>query len=120
MRRSSMPSWQGVIVKKMVETLRQTYRSRPSDAVLADPSKHVAKPNEALLERIASDLFERAMRNGMVVGGVAPRFQPLRGGNTAFQVSVASMQVECVFKADQDPKIIREAQTIEEMRSNTR
>src|ERR1700730_5467273 len=69
---------------------------------------------------IASQLISEALKNGLTLDNTTPSTRDLAGGNTAMQVSLASAQVDFVFKMDDNPKLIREARTIEDMRSDVR
>jgi hypothetical protein len=72
------------------------------------------------LAEIAEQLLSTAVQNGLVPR-LTPRFQELAGGNTASLVSIASANIEFVYKADtSNPKLVREAHTIEDLRSDPR
>lgn len=114
-----MVSWEDEVVSKLVEVLRMSSGAGTEHEILTK-KKRRSKAEETVLHRIASNLLATAIRNGLVVGNNSPKFKPLRGGNTALQVSIASMQVDFVFKADSSNKLIREARTLQEMRSDVR
>jgi serine/threonine protein kinase len=106
----------GLLAKRLSElgkggskrTLASTGKGRKSAA--AAPSATV----------IASQLVSEALRNGLTLGGASPSTRNLSGGNTAMQVSLASAEVSFVFKMDNNAKLIREARTIEDLRSDVR
>src|ERR1700722_3346035 len=70
--------------------------------------------------RIATELVMEALRNGLTLADPTPSMQVLAGGNTALQVSVASAPVNFVFKMDSNPKLAREARTIDDLRQDKR
>ena len=79
-----------------------------------------AGPVVATASVIVNQLISEALRNGLILDNATPSTRDLAGGNTAMLVSLASAQVNFVFKMDINPKLIREARTIEDLRSDVR
>lgn len=118
-----MAAWSEELVAKMVEMMERQRRVEVKHATLSEgPPKRSgsqAKVEKMRLSKIAEELLEKALSTGQIPVRPA-KFRELGGGNTALQVSIASMELEFVFKADNDQKLIREARTIDDLRGDTR
>src|SRR6185312_14688634 len=69
---------------------------------------------------IVTRLVAQALQNGLTLSNALPKTRDLSGGNTAMQVSIASAQVDFVFKMDKNAKLVREARTVEDLRADSR
>jgi len=108
-----------------LDAIVETLAARLSQLANADEDKTLdasALPitDRAAASAIVRQLMYEALKNGLTLEHGASKFQELAGGNTAMQVSIASAEVEFVFKMDLNPKLIREARTIEDLRSDVR
>jgi len=116
-----------LLVEKIAEALSSLplYEASQEQAALAE-TETGAGPKRALTldgktsSRIATELVEEALRNGLTLTDPAPSMRELAGGNTSLQVSVASAPVNFVFKMDSSAKLAREARTIEDLRRDER
>jgi hypothetical protein len=115
--------WPEELVLKMVDVMERAGSATIKDATLsAGTTKRKGsqqKLEKMRLAEIAKSLLEKALSGGQV-SMKAPKFQELGGGNTALQVSLTSMELDFVFKADNDRKLIREARTIDDLRGDVR
>src|ERR1035441_1961925 len=109
-------SWQETLIKRLAKGLREASEKSTDHSTLSAD----AEAFDLDSERIAAELVAEALRNGLVGAESQPSFRTLDGGNTALQVAVATTEIRFVFKADGNPKLVREAQTILDLRGDRR
>jgi hypothetical protein len=108
--------WQETLIKKLAKGLREAAeRSADHSTLSMEP-----KSWDFDSERVAAELVAEALRNGLVGAESQPSFRTLDGGNTALQVAIATTEITFVFKADVNSKLVREAQTIVDLRTDRR
>ncbi len=109
-------SWEEVLIRQLAKGLREASEKAMDDSTLST----VVRTSGEDTVRIAAELVKEALQNGLVGAESSPSFRTLGGGNTALQVSIATSRVTFVFKADVNPKLVREAQTIADLRADRR
>jgi aminoglycoside phosphotransferase (APT) family kinase protein len=115
-----MTTWPKEILDSMVAAMECAVAD-DAHAVLQEPApQSQERVSRRRLAQIAEQLLSTAVQNGLVPR-LTPRFRELAGGNTASLVSIASTNIEFVYKADtSNPKLVREARTIEDLRNDPR
>jgi hypothetical protein len=115
-----MTTWPKEVLDSMVAGMEGAVAD-DAHAVLEQPApRSQERISRRRLAQIAEQLLSTAVQNGLVPC-LTPRFRELAGGNTASLVSIASTNIEFVYKADtSNPKLVREARTIEDLRNDPR
>lgn len=113
----SGPAWHRGIVERLAAGLREAIGRAVDHRTLEG---RATPPEGYNAEAIATQLISAALSKGLITAAAPPQFRSLSGGNTALEVSVATSAIAFVFKADMDPKLIREAHTLADLRDDWR